>query len=287
MHYTNAYAAHRPQFDFITQMKLNAFMAPVLVGATAYMVAVSLSSAKPGSTIMNAKQTIEPIPMEFVTSSTAYGYTAETDVTYAYISVFAQDIEYGEVVKAYTGKSELHTLEEDVQPTPIVNIPDKGVIPASDIWAATGVKTQCFTFMGWQCITDKTSAQYRWRNGIYPNWDKTYGAPEAFDENGFGVVDGRYVVATSNKEDGGLAYIGQCLDVVLTDGTVIPCIVGEVKSCKDANWTVFGHLSGKNGISIIEFCVDKETWYVEGHPNPGHSECKPEWGAKLDYIVLY
>lgn len=167
------------------------------------------------------------------------------------------------------------------------DMPVTGTIQADDVWNVTGATQMCFTYMGWQLITNTRSQQYKWRQELFPEWDATYGSEEAFDEEGFGKVDGRYVVATSASKDGGLAYVGQCLDVVLTDGTVIPCIVGDIKSSKDANWTVFGHMSSSSSICIIEFIVDKEMWYNTGHANPGRPSCKPEWSSPLDHIILY
>lgn len=144
----------------------------------------------------------------------------------------------------------------------------------------------CYTFMGWQCITNDKSPQYKWRAEQFPEWSDSQGCDAAFDEEGFAVVDGRYVVATTNVEDGGLAYIGQKFDVVLADGTVIPCICGEAKSSKDANWTKYGHEI--NGVlNLIEFCVDKSTWYNTNHANPGRPSCHPEWAQKLDRVILY
>lgn len=167
-----------------------------------------------------------------------------------------------------------------------LNSSGQTVIEADTIWHATGVSAECFVYEGWQMITNSKSQAYKWRAELFPDWDSTAGSMYAFDDEGFGIVDGRYVVATTDAADGGLATIGQCLDLVLVDGTIIPCIVGDIKSCKDANWTPYGHLAGDR-ISIIEFCVDKSTWYGTKHANPGRPSCKPEWAIALDYIIIY
>jgi hypothetical protein len=155
----------------------------------------------------------------------------------------------------------------------------------------------CYTYMGWQMITSQSSPQYIWRKSKYPNWDSTIGDVTAFDDEGFGVVDGRYVVAVSWIDNGGIADVGQTIDVYVetSNGTVIiPCVVGEIKSSGDSNWTVWGHEASADTMNTIEFLVNKNntsvpTWYPSGtgswHGNPGTSVCHPEWKGKIVKIV--
>lgn len=123
------------------------------------------------------------------------------------------------------------------------------------------------TYMGWQCITSPSSTQYKLRES----------AGMKFDANGFGVICGRYVIACT------LTYgnVGDYVDWYKEDGTVIPSVIGDIKSQGDAGCNEWGH---QNGACIVEFVVDKNTWYksVTGvaHPNPGTSNCHPEWGGK-------
>ena len=62
------------------------------------------------------------------------------------------------------------------------------------------------------------------------------------------------------------------------NGNVLKCIIGDIKNQSDAGCNKWGHLNGK---CVIEFVVDKTTWYTEPmHANPGTSSCHPSWVVK-------
>lgn len=145
----------------------------------------------------------------------------------------------------------------------------------------------CYTYMAWQLVTSKSSAQYQWRDKHFPSWvnTKTGGDPNAFNTEGFGIVNGRYVIATTHKNDGGFAEVGQALDVYLEDGTILYCVVGDIKSSGDPDWTPWGHIKGTSA-NTIEFIVDYNSWYNVGHANPGTAGCHPEWKQKITKIVV-
>lgn len=125
---------------------------------------------------------------------------------------------------------------------------------------------QYFTYMGWQQIKITTSTQYHLREitGM------------KFNEEGFGIINGRYVIACTTT----FGNVGDYIDFYQSDGTVIPCIIGEIKNQKDNGCNHWGHLEGQ---CVVEFVVNKDTWYTNGrgsHANPGTSSCHPEWGGK-------
>lgn len=127
------------------------------------------------------------------------------------------------------------------------------------------------TYMGWQCITAVDSKQYKLREA----------AGMKFDEEGFAKIGDRYVVATTTT----YGNVGDYIDVYQEDGTVIKCIIGDIKNQNDAGCNKWGH---NNGTCVIEFVVDKNTWYENGggaHPNPGTESCHPEWNQNIDKIV--
>lgn len=119
-----------------------------------------------------------------------------------------------------------------------------------------------FTYMGWQTITSPSSLQYQLREQAGMN----------FDAEGFGIINNRYVVAVTNT----YGSVGDYIDVYQSDGTVFPCIIGDIKNQNDAGCNKWGHQQGK---VVIEFVVDKSTWYPS-HANPGTNACHPEWGGK-------
>ena len=122
------------------------------------------------------------------------------------------------------------------------------------------------TYMGWQCITAPSSNQYKLRSEAGMN----------FDSEGFGVIKGRYVVACTTT----YGNVGDCVDFYKKNGQVIHAVIGDIKSRGDAGCTKWGHHNGRN---IIEFVVNKDTWYSNGagsHVNPGNPSCHPEWASE-------
>lgn len=127
------------------------------------------------------------------------------------------------------------------------------------------------TYMGWQCITNTSSQQYKLMQTAGVN----------FDEEGFGIIGDRYVVATTNT----YGNVGDYIDVYQEDGSVLKCIIGDIKNQNDAGCNKWGHL---NGTCVLESVVDKNTWYRNGagnHSNPGTSSCHPEWDQDIVKIV--
>ena len=127
------------------------------------------------------------------------------------------------------------------------------------------------TYMGWQCITSVTSNQYRLREE----------AGENYDSEGFAIIDGRYAIACTPK----YGNVGDYVDFYKEDGLVLHCVIGEMKNTDDSGCTEWGHSGGKN---ILEFLVDKDTWYSGGHgahDNPGTASCHPEWASTITKAV--
>ncbi len=119
-----------------------------------------------------------------------------------------------------------------------------------------------FTYMGWQTITSPSSAQYKLREEAGMN----------FDAEGFGIINNRYVVAVTST----YGSVGDYIDVYQSDGTVFPCVIGDIKNQSDFGCNKWGHQFGK---VVIEFVVDKSSWYPS-HPNPGTNSFHSEWGGK-------
>ena len=107
------------------------------------------------------------------------------------------------------------------------------------------------TYMGWQMITATTSTQYKLREQAGMN----------FDENGFGIINGRYVIACTTT----FGQVGDYIDFYKEDGSVMPCIIGDIKNQNDDGCNQWGHTNGK---CIVEFVVNKSTWYNGGVDNP-------------------
>ena len=114
-----------------------------------------------------------------------------------------------------------------------------------------------YAYMGWQCITAPSSLQYKLREQAGQN----------FDKNGFGVIKNHYVVACTTT----YGNVGDYFEAELSNGEIIPCVIGDIKNPSDPGCNKWGHQNGK---SVLEFVVDKDTWYgTSKHVLQYH----PEW----------
>lgn len=96
------------------------------------------------------------------------------------------------------------------------------------------------SFMDYRTITDKTSKQFNMQDN------------EAYTDvnTGLRMVNDRYCIAVGSYYT---KTIGKKIDVVLENGTIIPCIFAEAKS--DEHTDKLTHRQNPNG-SVIEFIVD-------------------------------
>ena len=93
------------------------------------------------------------------------------------------------------------------------------------------------TFMSYTAITDKTSNQYALQQMAYT------------DEMGFRKINNRYCVAIGTAFE---ASVGQIFNVELDNGTMIPCIVGDIKDDRDTDASNVFTSQG----CCLEFIVD-------------------------------
>lgn len=127
------------------------------------------------------------------------------------------------------------------------NSKNQGIHTATDITEAdyevevpddldyTGTKT----YERYTAIRAKSSAQYRLEQIAWT------------DPSGFRTVQGRYLIAVGT---GVTSDVGRYIDVVLENGTVIPCIVGDIKSDQhtDRKYRIMTRASR----CVSEFIVD-------------------------------
>lgn len=125
-------------------------------------------------------------------------------------------------------------------------------------------------YMGWQCITSKTSEQYKLREQAGQN----------FDSNGFGVINGRYVIAMKPY----WGNVGDYVDVKLDNGTTIQGIIGDIKADENAgvSFSQYAHGTTKENSSVVEFVVNKDTWYNSGRSVVGFH---PEFNSTVESVT--
>lgn len=146
---------------------------------------------------------------------------------------------------------------EKIESGTIINIPNKIGKPKS--------------YEAWQKITIPGTPAYKFKERVGMN----------FDDEGFGVVNGRYVIACTTT----FGSVGDYVDFYQDDGIIIPCIIGDEKSGKDENWNEWGHFIEKiNDTNIIEFIVDKDSWYGK-KDNPGTPTNHIEWNKPVEKAI--
>lgn len=96
---------------------------------------------------------------------------------------------------------------------------------------------------------------------------------ENYDDEGFGKIGDRYVVACTTT----FGRVGDLIDFELDDGSVIKTVMGDAKCQSDAGCNLYGHMNGNN---VIEFIVNGDIWYNTGHTNAGTVSCHAEWAGK-------
>lgn len=126
-------------------------------------------------------------------------------------------------------------------------------VSGTTVTLPAGLGTKC-TYMGWQCITSTSSNQYKLREAAGMN----------FDSEGYGKINDRFVIATTTT----FGKVGDYIDVKLTNGNVMKCIIGDIKSQGDPGCNAWGHYEGSN---VVEFIVDKDSWYGKKE-NPSISD---------------
>lgn len=125
------------------------------------------------------------------------------------------------------------------------------------------------SFMDYTTITSVSSNQYKIQSS------KAYTG-----ESGVRMVNGRYLIAIGSfysKE------VGQYIDLVLENGTVIPCIIGDCKSDKD---TMNNHATGKDG-STAEFIIQTSAVSSDVRKSGDCSDIDESWESPVIEVRIY
>ena len=123
------------------------------------------------------------------------------------------------------------------------------------------------TWMGYKAITNTSSKQYELQQKC------------TTDANGLRVYDGRYCIAlgTYYTKD-----IGTYVDVTLIDGTVLPCILGDVKSDKHTDSANRQMVANGN---VVEFIVDSDVLQSSAK-STGNISSIPGFAGDLKAITI-
>lgn len=125
------------------------------------------------------------------------------------------------------------------------------------------------SFMGYKAITSRSSKQYL----LQSNYATT-------GNYGIRIVNNRYCVAIGSYFH---TKIGQYFDLVLKNGIIIPCIMGDEKANKDTDGA---NIFSRNGC-CSEFLVDttnlKKSIKISGNV----SSATKKWNSPVKYVRAY
>ena len=116
------------------------------------------------------------------------------------------------------------------------------------------------TYMHWTSITSPDSLQYKLRQDSGAHYTGDYA-----------TVNGRNVLAMTDT----FGWVGDYVDVYLSDGRVINGIIGDIKDQTWAHGTPANHWGHEDGKNIVEFVM--RPGYDGGNPSLG--------GARAAYVV--
>ena len=126
------------------------------------------------------------------------------------------------------------------------------------------------SYEDYRAITSRTSPHYRLQHEYaYTNSD------------GIRMVNGRYCVALGSYFT---TTIGQYVDIVLANGTIIPCILGDQKADAHTDQLHIAHVSDG---SIVEFIVDKTVLPDLPRRMGNISYSYNEWQSPVIQVIVY
>ena len=126
------------------------------------------------------------------------------------------------------------------------------------------------SYENYKAIRSKNSPHYKLQHSY------------AYSDNGFRKVDGRYCIAVGSYFT---TEIGQYLDIVLANGTIIPCVLGDQKADRHTDDLHIAH--GSDG-SIVEFIVDVSELTTKVYGGTGNvSDCYEEWQSPVVQAIVY
>ena len=123
--------------------------------------------------------------------------------------------------------------------------------------------------MPYTAITSKSSPQYKLQCKAYTG------------DYGIRQYDNRYCVAIGT---GFNANVGTYFDLILTSGTVIPCIIADIKADKH---TDSNNMVTKASGCLTEFVVDSSKLNKDAKRMGDISYCCEEWNSRVEKVRVY
>ena len=102
---------------------------------------------------------------------------------------------------------------------------------------------KAYTYENWMKITDPTSNQYKLREQAFTKGVASY------DSGGYARINGRYVVAVTEK----FGKVGDYIDIQTANGKTINAVIGDIKRVTDARANEWGH---EHGQVVVEYVTN-------------------------------
>lgn len=121
----------------------------------------------------------------------------------------------------------------------IIQEPEEALLEMS---VPAGINTSFKAYMDYRTITSRGSTQYKMQQ-------------QAYTENGFRKLDGRYMVAMGSY----YGYCGDKFNITFDTGTTIPVIIGDSKADRHTD-SLHMYKPMKHGYgNVVEFIIDSRT----------------------------
>lgn len=126
------------------------------------------------------------------------------------------------------------------------------------------------SYMPYRAVTNTSSKQYKVRQLAYTS------------DFGLRKIGERYCVAVGTAVT---SNTGTFIDVILKNGIVIPCVVGDIKSNADTN---SDNITTSDNGCVCEFLTDTELLpnYIK-RITGNVSHCYDEWMSPVEKIIVY
>jgi len=126
------------------------------------------------------------------------------------------------------------------------------------------------SYMSYECITSTSSPQYKLQR-----------QKAVTGKYGIRQVNGRYCVAIGSHFT---RRVGTLFDLILKNGTVIPCILSDQKSDKD---TDSQNIVTRHNGCLSEFIIDPSALKHEANKMGDISYCNKKWNSPVKKIRVY
>ena len=185
------------------------------------------------------------------------------------LSVSVNEVHNYDVTVIHNVQPEPEEEEEETEPI------EKEAVEVVDIKETSSYKEFIIpnysgkkSWMSYKAITNHSSPQWKLQTMA------------TTDENGFRKVDGLYTVAVGTHFGAG---IGTKLDLVLENGTVINCVVGDIKANQHTDGS---NLFTANGC-MSEFIVDKGSLNKAVKRDGNCSSLSKAWNSPVAKVLVY